>query len=300
MDAHDILGHRPKALTQRQREDYFQKGYIMLEAIIPASQVARLNDVTNSFVEKSRSVSQSDTVFDIDKGHSAESPKLRRLSSPVDQHDAYWAFASEGLMADIAEDLLGPHVKFHHSKLNFKWAGAGQEVKWHQDIQAWPHTDYSPLTMGIYLHNTSMEMGPLMCIPESHNGELFDHFDEAGQWIGHIRDQDLPRAETGRAETLMGPAGSITIHNCRTVHASEPNLSPIGRPLLLHTYSSGDSFPYTPNPIPSPHSGEMIRGQRPRWAHHDPRPCIVPPDWSGGYGSIFAQQEKSGATARAM
>ena len=75
----------------------------------------------------------------------------RRLSSPVDQDATYWEFASSDLMADIAEDLLGPNVKFHHSKLNFKWAEAGQEVKWHQDIQAWPHTDYSPLTMGIYL-----------------------------------------------------------------------------------------------------------------------------------------------------
>lgn len=103
----------------------------------------------------------------------------------------------------------------------------------------------------------------------------------------------MDRVAVDRAEMLSGPAGSITIHNCRTVHASEPNLSPRGRPLLLHTYSAGDSFPYTPNPIPSPHSGEMIRGQRPKWASHDPRPCMVPPDWSGGYGSIFSQQNKS-------
>ncbi|MDP4026371.1 phytanoyl-CoA dioxygenase family protein [Methylobacterium sp. NEAU 140] len=300
MDADRILSHRPKFLTQKQREDYFQNGYIMLEAAIPARTIRDLNDVTQSFVEKSRSVPESNGVFDVDRGHTADNPKLRRLSSPVDQHEAYWNFASNGLMADIAEDLVGPDVKFHHSKLNFKWAGAGQEVKWHQDIQAWPHTDYSPLTMGIYLHDTSLEMGPLLCIPESQNGELFDHFDESGRWVGHILDKDLDRVDTGRAETLMGPAGSITIHNCRTVHASEPNLSPIGRPLLLHTYSSGDSFPYTPNPIPSPHSGTVIRGQRPRWAHHDPRPCIVPPDWSGGYGSIFAQQEKTGSSARAM
>ena len=31
-----------------------------------------------------------------------------------------------------------------------------------------------------------------------------------------------------------------------------------------------------------------------RWSHHDPRPCLMPPDWSGGYTSIFAlQQEES-------
>ena len=293
MHPETILSYRPKRLSQKQREDYFDKGYILLESVIPQAQLDTLLGVTDSFVEKSRAVTQSDKVFDVDRGHTAARPKLRRLSSPVDQHPAYWDFASSGLMADLAEDLVGPDVKFHHSKLNFKWAGAGQEVKWHQDIQAWPHTDYSPLTMGLYLHDTSLEMGPLLCVPQSHDGELFDHFDDTGRWIGHILDRDLPRVERSRAETLMGPAGSITIHNCRTVHASEPNLSPIGRPLLLHTYSSGDSFPYTYNPIPSPYSGTMIRGKRPRWANHDSRPCIVPPDWSGGYGSIFSQQEKS-------
>lgn len=155
MDPDRILSHRPKRLSQKQREDYFSKGYILLKAIIPAEQVETLLATTASFVDRSRTVTKSDTVFDIDKGHTAEAPRLRRLSSPVDQHAAYWEFASGALMADIAEDLVGPDVKFHHSKLNFKWAGAGQEVKWHQDIQAWPHTDYSPLTLGIYLHETT-------------------------------------------------------------------------------------------------------------------------------------------------
>jgi len=35
-----------------------------------------------------------------------------------------------------------------------------------------------------------------------------------------------------------------------------------------------------------------VRGQRARWAHHDPRPCMMPPDWSGGYTSIFAAQQE--------
>jgi ectoine hydroxylase len=34
----------------------------------------------------------------------------------------------------------------------------------------------------------------------------------------------------------------------------------------------------------------VIRGKRPRWAYHDPRPCLIPPGWSGGYTSIFADQ----------
>ena len=29
-----------------------------------------------------------------------------------------------------------------------------------------------------------------------------------------------------------------------------------------------------------------------RAGHHDPRPCLLPPDWSGGYTSIFALQQQ--------
>ena len=61
--------------------------------------------------------------------------------------------------------------------------------------------------------------------------------------------------------------------------------------------SSADAFPYTVNPIRSTRDQAIIRGQRAPWAHHDPRPCLMPPDWSGGYSSIFALQQKEAGMA---
>lgn len=293
MTPEEILSYRPKVLSDRQREDYFAKGYILVENILPRAQVERLREVTDSFVEKSRALTKSDSMLDVEPDHTAENPRLRRLSSPPDHHPAYWEYASQGVVADMMEDLLGPNVKFHHSKLNFKWSKGGQEVKWHQDIQSWPHTNYSPLTIGSYLHDVDDAMGPLICLPGSHEGELFDQFNDDGSWDGFIKDRDLARLDLDSGEVLTGPAGSVTIHNCRTVHGSRPNHSPTPRPLLLYTFSSADAFPYTPNPIPSQYSGRLIRGSMPRHAHHDPRPCLVPPDWSGGYTSLFDVQSKA-------
>ena len=93
-----------------------------------------------------------------------------------------------------------------------------------------------------------------------------------------------------KAAYLTGPAGSITIHNCRTLHFSPSSKSPEPRPLLLNCYSSADARAYTPHPDPSSHAYEVVRGKTARWAHHDARPCSIPPDWSGGYTSIFAAQ----------
>jgi hypothetical protein len=61
---------------------------------------------------------------------------------------------------------------------------------------------------------------------------------------------------------------------------------------LLYALSSADAFPYTGNPILSSKDQSIIRGQRAQWAHHDPRPCLMPPDWSRGYTSIFALQQQ--------
>ena len=291
MTPEQILSHPPRVLTQAQRESYFEKGYVLVENVVPDEWIERLREVTNEFVERSREITESDAVWDLEPDHSAENPRLRRLTSPVEQHPAYWEFASDSLVADVAADVVGPDVKFHHSKLNFKWAEGGEEVKWHQDVQFWPHTNYSPATIGTLLYDCGPDQGPLGGLPGSHNGPLFDLYNADGTWNGALSDADAASLDLEKVEYMTGPAGSLTIHNCRTVHGSPPNQSDTGRPLLLYAYSSADAFTYTYNPIMSSYYGTIVRGNSARYAHHDPRPCQIPPDWSGGYQSLFASQQ---------
>ena len=282
-----------KQLSNAQKQHYLEQGYCKIPGLVSIEWLTELNQVTAQFVEESRDVSQSSRRFDLEADHSASAPRLRRFNSPVDLHETYWRFASEGPFADIAEDLLGAHVKFHHSKLNFKWGGGGEAVKWHQDIQFWPHTNYDVLTLGVYLTDVSADMAPMGIIPGSHHGPLFDLYDEYEQWTGHIRRADLETLETDQADYVQGPAGTITVHNCRAVHGSPPNMSPSPRPLLLCAYSAGDAMPITSLTAGGKYSEVMVRGERQKWARFDDRPVPMPPDWGGSYQSIFQyQQEK--------
>ncbi len=290
----DILARAPLALTQAQREKYFVDGYLGAEQLVSADWLLRLNEVTAMFVEQSRSLDGPDRRFDLEKDHSADAPRLRRLNSPVEAHETYWEFASQGPFADVAEDLLGPDVKFHHSKLNFKWSGGGEAVKWHQDIQFGPHTNYDVLTIGVYLSDVTADMAPMGVLPGAHEVQLYDLYDEQGQWTGNLRDEDVATLDLDCAEFLGGPAGSITVHNCRAIHGSPPNLSEQPRPLLLCAYSAADAFPITSLNRGASHSEEIIRGEPARWARFDSRPCLMPPDWSKGYKSIFAYQQGDG------
>lgn len=296
MRIEDVRRHVPKVLTEEQREFYFANGYLLLEKIIPEEWLVPLRAATDELVERSRPLSASDRVFDLEPDHTADEPRLRRVTSPVDQHPDFWRYVIESVLADIAADLVGPDVRFHHSKLNFKWARGGAEVKWHQDIQYWPHTNYSPLTFGTYLYDCSMEQAPLGVLPGSHDGKLYDLYDADGAWSGSLSDADAATLPAEQTVYLPGSAGSVTIHNCRTAHRSATNTSDLGRPLLLNVFSAADALPYTANPLPSSHAGEIVRGAPARWAHHDPRPCLLPPDWSGGYTSLFALQQKEART----
>jgi len=300
MTPEHVLAQPPRILSQAQREDYFAKGYLLVERAIPTDWIERLRAVTAEMVDRSRQQTRSDAVFDLEPDHTAERPRLRRLSSPVVHHPLYWEFLTESPLGDIAADLVGPDVRFHHQKLNFKWAEGGEEVKWHQDIQFFPHTNYNVLTIGVYLYDCGPEQGPLGVLPGSHMGPIYNQYNARDQWVGCLSDDDVAGLDLSRAEYLTGPAGSITIHHCRTVHGSKPNLSDTGRPLLLQTLSSADAFPFTHNPLTTRYYGQCIRGKPARMPHMDPLPCPVPPDWSGGYSSIFALQQEEAVEAATL
>ena len=292
MRREDVLAEPATVLSQEQRESYFENGYILLERVVSDEWLERLRAVTAEFVEQSRAMTQSDAVFDLEPDHTADTPRLRRLSSPIEQHPTYWEFASRSLLVDIAADLVGPDVKFHHSKLNFKWSKGGEEVEvapGHPVLAA--HQLQPAAPSALYMDDCDEEQGPLGVVPGSHERELYSLYDEGAQWTGSLSEADARAAGADEAVYLTGPAGSVTVHNCRTVHGSRRNMSDLGRPLLLNVYSAADAFTYTANPLPSKYAGAIIRGEPARWAHHDPRGCLVPPDWSGGYTSIFALQQ---------
>lgn len=293
MTPEDIINHPPIILSQEERKRYFSEGYTSSPAITPPELLKKIQQMSADFLEKSRELEASNEFFDLGPNHSSQTPHVRRLRRLVDAHPFFWELATSEFLTGIAADLVGPDVKFHSAKLNYKWPGGGEIVKWHQDIPAWPHTNYSPVTIGIYLDDVTTKTGPLACVPGSHNGKIFSHYDLNENWTGSIRPDEENEAGVADAVNLTGPAGTVIAINCRTVHGSSSNLTDQTRPLLLFVYSSADAFPWTAAPTPTSKTGEIVRGISAKFPHIDPRPCPVPPDWARlGYGSIFTAQSK--------
>ena len=292
MKREEIFSHHVSVLTREQREAFYEQGYLVFPALLGGERLKELRAALEIVVDRTREMTESTNMFDLEKGHTADSPKLRRATYLDDLDPVFWRLCWDSVIPDIAADLLGPNVRFREIMMNFKWADGGAEVKWHQDQVFYPHTNLGTCQFLVALEDVGAEQGPLQVIPGSHKGPIFAHYDQTGAWTGAIEETDLDKVALDNAVSLVGPAGTVTVHHSLMVHGSASNLSASGRPAFVIGYSAADAIPYTAPPYPSSHYGKLVRGEEPGIAHHEALEMPLPPDWSGGYSSIFDHQDQ--------
>jgi ectoine hydroxylase-related dioxygenase (phytanoyl-CoA dioxygenase family) len=228
-------------ISERDVAFYRDNGYLVVRDVVGRSEVAELRRVTDDLVEQARAVSAHDDVYDLEDSHSAAEPRVRRIKTPHLWHPAYARMVRHPAIVEILRRLLGPSIRFDVSKLNLKAAGYGAPVEWHQDWAFYPHTNDDLAAVGIMIDDVDEANGPLMVIPGSHKGPIFDHH-EGGVFCGAM-DPARGEIDFARAVKLTGPAGSITVHHVRAVHGSATNTSGKPRRLLLHQYRAADAWP---------------------------------------------------------
>ena len=226
-------------LTQQQIDFYRTSGYVGVNGVFSADEMDTVRAVTDDFVEQSRAYSDHTDVFDLEPGHTAEAPRLRRLKNPIEQHPVYNDIMRHPALLDIVEQLIGPGIHTNGNKLNMKSAGFGSAVEWHQDWAFYPHTNDDLLAVGVALDDISLENGPLLVVPGSHKYRIYSHHQD-GLFVGAVT-QDLPQAKD--AVPIELKAGGISIHHARILHASAPNVSDRPRRLLLFQYCAIDAWP---------------------------------------------------------
>ena len=275
-------------LDADQIASYRANGYLVVEAVFGAAELAELRRVTAEFVEAARAVTASDAVYDLAPGHRAEQPLVRRIKNPHERHPVYAAAARSERLLEIVAGLVGPAVRFDHGKLNIKPTSGGGAVEWHQDWAFYPHTNDDLLAVGILLEDCGADSGPLMVIPGSHRGPIFDHH-HGGAFVGALDPADLgPARET--AVALTGKAGSCTVHHVRMVHGSAENRTQAPRPLLLFSYAAVDAWPLVEPVELAEFDGRILRGEPTLTPRQEAMPVRVPLPRPADVGSIFDDQ----------
>ena len=162
-------------LTQAQIEEYNRVGAIVVPDVLSADEVQRLRAVTDEFVEKSRAVTTHNEIYDLEDSHTAASPASGASRRRTLHHPAYGRLVRHPAIVAVLRDLWGQDIRFDTAKLNMKSAGFGAAVEWHQDWAFYPHTNDDLAAVGVMMDDMAMENGPLMIIPGSHKGPVFDH-----------------------------------------------------------------------------------------------------------------------------
>jgi len=283
------------ALTADQIKFFHDNGYLVVEDAVDGELLEKLRDDFSGWIDESRGHTEAygTTIngrprFDVESGHNADAPALRRVNAPVEVSDAYHEAMTNSRMTQAVVDLIGPNVKFHHSKINSKLPGAKTAVKWHQDFPFTPHSNDDVITALLMVDDVNEENGPLEVVPGSHTGEIHSlwHNDT---FTGAIDDEVAADCQR-ESVVCKGPAGSVCLMHTRLLHGSAPNLSQSPRTLFICVYSAEDAVPYSPNPMPNKHEGMLVSGERTNQVRSVSYQITLPQLPTGA--SFFDQQAK--------
>ena len=287
-----------KVLSDDQVEAFHRDGYVMMKGAVSADDLTALQEVFAGWIADSRSHTGpwGTTVdgrarFDVEPGHSAETPALRRVASPVEVSDVYLEAMRRAPMVDAAAQLVGPNMEFNNAKVNSKQPGATTAVRFHQDFLYEPHTNDDLVAVLVFLDDVTTENGPLEVVPGSHRGPLYEHWQD-GVFTGAVA-TDVADEAAERAVACHGPAGYACLMHTRILHGSAPNRSASARTLYICTYRSEDSQPLQANHIPSRFDGEVVRGVATNRVRCSVSEMTFPEIPTGA--SFFEQQAQLGA-----
>lgn len=280
-------------LTQEQKDRFWQDGVLVLEDAVSADQLAELRLEFDGWVEESRSHTEDygETLdgrprFDLQPGHNAEVPGLRRVQSPEEISEVYAKVMRQARTVDYCAELIGPALRFHHGKVNSKLPGTATKVKFHQDFPFEPMTNDDMITALLFIDDVTLENGPLEVVPGTHKGPLYSHWHD-GAFTGAVSD-DVFEEHKDNVVKCTGKAGSVCLMHASLLHGSAPNLSDVPRTLYIATYYAEDAIELSPNHLPSTLTHELVRGEasgRVRCTPYEMQLPEVPKDTS-----FFAQQ----------
>lgn len=275
-------------LSDQQVQSYRDDGYLAVPDLLSAAEVAELQRVTDELVDASRGVAAHTDVYDLEPGHSAAEPRVRRIKSPDRQHEVYARTLRHPAILDVVEQLIGPGVRYQSTKLNLKAAGYGSPVEWHQDWAFYPHTNDDILAVGVCIDAMSEANGGMLVVPGSHRGPVLDHHQD-GCFVGAITDRAAAPEQTVQ---LTVPAGGISLHHVRTVHGSVPNRSPRPRRLLLLELCAVDAWPLLNMPGLEEFDARILRGAATLTPRLEAVPVRIPLPAHERRGSIYEVQSK--------
>ena len=279
-------------ITAAQVATYQRDGFIAVPDLLTPGELAEIRAVIADLVVRAADVDTQTDVYDLEPGHRRGAPRVRRIKQPHKVHPAFDRVVRKREVLDVVAALIGPSLRLQGSKLNMKAARYGSPVEWHQDWAFYPHTNDDILAVGVMLDDMALENGPLMVVPGSHRGPVFDHHGEDGRFCGLVDPADI-ETEIARAVPLTGRAGSMSFHHVRALHGSALNTSDRDRNLLLYEIMAADAWPLSGVSDLDQFNSRLLRGSPTIEPRLTAVPVRMPLPPAARQGSIYENQSSA-------
>lgn len=221
-----------KGLTTSEFQQFQDDGYCIVPGLLDASEIAAVAEhywVAAQTPDVEAQVAGDDTVWDND---SQARQVLRKAPKPFDNAPRFREIFSSTKVLDRVEDVIGPRIYLHSSKLVFKPANAGRRKPMHQDLAYWDGMSARQVTLWCAIDRATPENGGLELLVGSHKRGLVRHEDLDDF---QVREDELDLSDVRRP---VMEAGDMLFLDVLTLHASSQNVSDVDRLAAVVNYYS--------------------------------------------------------------
>lgn len=276
-------------LTDEQVRAFREDGFTVCENFLSQTEVDALLQEADGAIEGNTLATHDAERMEMEPEQPPDGGAVRRLYEPCTYYPVSRALSEIDKLLDSVQQLFGPNLLFHYSKLNMKPAKVGSVVEWHQDLSYYPMTNRDSLAVLFYLDDTDATNGPLKLIPKRHEAPLMQHTREGffqGRVTEPVDESDVVMAE--------GQAGTAIFMHGLTPHASAPNTSGKPRRTLILAYRAADAIPLFLGPMTATHETHvrLVRGEPASQARFDGT-AVALPRYKDAVSSLYDLQKKS-------
>ena len=244
---HSSGSHRTGGpLSETELAQYERDGFLVFNSFLDQNTVRQFREDLRAYEDDESILRSEGTITEPGK------QEIRSIFGIHELSDRFDRLTRDPKILAMVRQLLGSDAYIHQSRINFKPGFHGKGFDWHSDFETWHAEDGMPrmraVSFSIALTDNTPFNGPLMLIPGSHKTFVpfvgrtpEDNYQSSlqKQELGVPNNRDLAAmADEYGIKAPTGPAGSLIIFECNTLHASNANMSPWPRSNLFFVYNS--------------------------------------------------------------